>query len=68
MTDRALRLLLRDTRLAELAAYPFDFDVERAGYGPVEPVRLAAGGTLRIVAGDAGGGTYFVCEDDSLRF
>ncbi|MDT7845381.1 hypothetical protein [Streptomyces justiciae] len=68
MTDRALRLLLQDARLAELAAYPFDFDVERAGYGHVEPVRLASGGSLRIVAGDAGGGSYFVCEDGSVLY
>ncbi|SNX64742.1 hypothetical protein SAMN06272735_6570 [Streptomyces sp. TLI_55] len=68
MTDRALRLLHQDTRLAELAACPFDFDVERAGSGHVEPVRLASGGALRIVAGDAGGGTYFVCEDGSVLY
>jgi len=68
MTDRALRLLLQDARLAELAAYSFDFDVERAGYGHVEPVRLASGGSLRIVAGDAAGGTYFVCEDGSVLY
>ncbi|PWI14681.1 hypothetical protein DI272_11305 [Streptomyces sp. Act143] len=68
MTDRALRLLLQDARLAELAAYPFDFDVERAGHGHVEPVRLASGGSLRAVAGDAGGGTYFVCEDGSVLY
>ncbi|WP_329333405.1 hypothetical protein OG866_09855 [Streptomyces sp. NBC_00663] len=68
MNDHALRLLLQDARLAELAAYPFDFDVERAGYGHVEPVRLASGGPLRIVAGDAGGGTYFVCEDGSVLY
>ncbi|MFI9827434.1 hypothetical protein ACIHIX_07070 [Streptomyces sp. NPDC051913] len=68
MNDHALRLLLQDPRLAELAAYPFDFDVERAGYGHVEPVRLASGGPLRIIAGDAGGGTYFVCEDGSVLY
>ncbi|NUO42898.1 MAG: hypothetical protein HOV82_12745, partial [Streptomyces sp.] len=68
MNDHALRLLLQDPRLAELAAFPFDFDVERAGYGHVEPVRLASGGPLRIIAGDAGGGTYFVCEDGSVLY
>ncbi|MFF9281711.1 hypothetical protein [Streptomyces griseosporeus] len=66
MTDHALRLLRRDRRLAELAAYPFDFDVDRAAHGHVEPVRLASGGALEVVAGDDTGGTYFVCEDGSV--
>ncbi|MFE7270225.1 hypothetical protein [Streptomyces sp. NPDC057623] len=68
MTDHALRLLRADTRLAELAALALDFDIDRAAHGHVEEVRLASGGPLDIVAGDAGGGTYFVCADGSMLY
>lgn len=68
MTDHALRLLRANARLAELAAFPFDFDIDRAAHGHVEEVRLASGGPLDIVAGDAGGGTYFVCADGSMLY
>lgn len=68
MTDHALRLLRENPRLAELAEFPFDFSLDRARYGHVEPVRLASGGSLEVVAGDAGGGTYFVCEDGSVLY
>ncbi|WP_406120797.1 hypothetical protein [Streptomyces sp. NBC_00989] len=66
MTDHALRLLQQHPRLAELAAFPFDFDLDRAEH--VEPVRLASGGPLRPVAGDGAGGTYFVCADGSVLY
>ncbi|GAU67192.1 hypothetical protein SSP35_04_02750 [Streptomyces sp. NBRC 110611] len=68
MTDRALRLLRQDRRLAELAAFPFDFDLDRAAHGHVEEVRLASGGPLETVAGDDTGGTYFVCADGSMLY
>ncbi|MER6349630.1 hypothetical protein ACWC10_18515 [Streptomyces sp. NPDC001595] len=69
MTDHALRLLRQDRRPAALAAFPFDFDVERAAHGHVEPVRLASGaGPLEVVAGDDTGGTYFVCPDGSMLY
>ncbi|KMS73178.1 hypothetical protein ACM01_19405 [Streptomyces viridochromogenes] len=68
MTDHALRLLRENARLAELAAFPFDFDIGRASHGHVEEVRLASGAPLDIVAGDAGGGTYFVCADGSMLY
>ncbi|MGC0373590.1 hypothetical protein [Streptomyces sp. SAI-229] len=66
MTDHALRLLRQDRRLAELAAFPFDFDLDRAAHG--EEVRLASGGPLETVAGDDTGGTYFVCGDGSVLY
>jgi hypothetical protein len=66
MTDHALRLLRLHAHLAELAAFPFDFDLDRADH--VEPVRLASGGPLRPVAGDGAGGTYFVCADGSVLY
>jgi hypothetical protein len=66
MTDHALRLLRQHAHLAELAAFPFDFDLDRADHG--EPVRLASGGPLQPVAGDDTGGTYFVCADGSVLY
>ena len=66
MTERALRLLRQDPRLAELAAFPFAFDLSRADH--VEEVRLASGGPLEPVAGDDSGGTYFVCGDGSVLY
>ncbi|MBC2902054.1 hypothetical protein [Streptomyces cupreus] len=68
MTDHALRKLRQDSRLAELAAFPFDFDLSRAGHGHVEPVRLASGGPIEVVAGTGAGGTYFVCADGSMLY
>ncbi|WP_367320175.1 hypothetical protein [Streptomyces sp. HUAS ZL42] len=55
MTDHALRLLRQNPHLAELAAFPFDFDLRRAEHG--EEVRLASGGPLEPVAGDGTGGS-----------
>lgn len=68
MTDHALRLLRQDSRLAELAGFPFDFSLDRAEYGHAEPVRLASGGPLEVIAGDDSGGTYFRCEDGSVLY
>ncbi|WP_328437946.1 hypothetical protein OHA71_13415 [Streptomyces sp. NBC_00444] len=68
MTDHALQLLRQDSHLAELAAFPFNFDLARADAAHVEPVRLASGGPLEVVAGDDTGGTYFVCADGSLLY
>ncbi|UUU19292.1 hypothetical protein [Streptomyces sp. DSM 40750] len=59
MTDRVLELLRSHTDLAELAAFPFDFDVSRAYH--VEAVHLASGSSLEPIAGDRTGGTYFLC-------
>jgi len=64
--DRALRLLRADRRLAGPAAFPFNFDLDRAEHG--EEVRLASGGPLEPVAGDDTGGTYFVCGDGSVLY
>ncbi|MER5791567.1 hypothetical protein [Streptomyces sp. NPDC001980] len=68
MTDHCLRLLRQHRRLAELAAFPFNFDLDRAADGHGEPVRLASGGSLDVVAGCDTGGTYFVCADGSLLY
>ncbi|WP_055529090.1 hypothetical protein [Streptomyces graminilatus] len=66
MTDHALRLLRQSRSAAELAAFPFDFDLGRAEH--CEEVRLASGGPLTPVAGDGAGGTYFVCGDGSVLY
>lgn len=68
MTDHALGLLRQDPRLAELAEFPFNFSLARAEHGHVEPVRLASGGPLEVIAGDDTGGTYFVCGDGSVLY
>ncbi|WP_217213354.1 hypothetical protein [Streptomyces sp. AC550_RSS872] len=68
MTDQALRLLRESARLAELAAFPFNFDIGRAAHGNVEEVRTASGDPLGIVAGDDTGGRYFVCADGSMLY
>nr|WSZ99880.1 hypothetical protein OH820_33310 [Streptomyces sp. NBC_00857] len=59
MTDRVLELLRTRPDLAELAAFPFEFDVDRAYH--VEEVHLASGASLEPIAGDDTGGTYFLC-------
>ncbi|MGA5171352.1 MULTISPECIES: hypothetical protein [Streptomyces] len=59
MTDPVLHLLRTRPDLAELAAFPFNFDVERVYH--VEDVRLASGAPLEPIAGDDTGGTYFLC-------
>ncbi|MFI2373444.1 hypothetical protein [Streptomyces sp. NPDC018833] len=64
MTDPALELLRERPDLAELAAFPFNFDIGRAYH--VEDVHLASGASLEPVAGDDTGGTYFVCEDGTV--
>lgn len=66
MTDRVLELLRSRPDLAELAAFPFDFDVERARH--VEAVHLASGMELEPVAGDDTGGTYFLCGGTAVLY
>ncbi|MGW2488928.1 hypothetical protein ACWCV9_17185 [Streptomyces sp. NPDC001606] len=68
MSDRLLRQLRRHRHLAELAAFPFGFDLDRAARGHVEPVRLASGGPLEVLAGDDTGGTFFRCPDGSVLY
>ncbi|MFJ9927989.1 hypothetical protein ACIRU5_18390 [Streptomyces misionensis] len=65
-TPSALDLLRRNPRLAQLAAFPFDFDLERAEHG--EEVALASGAPLTGIAGDDTGGTYFLCADGAVLY
>jgi hypothetical protein len=62
MLDR----LRKNPRVAALLADVFDFDIARLD--PVEPVRLASDGELRVVAGDASGGTFFVCDGGPVLY
>jgi len=62
MLDR----LRNNARACALLAGVFDFDITRLD--PVEPVRLASGGELHAVAGDASGGTFFVCGDGPVLY
>lgn len=62
----ALDLLRRSPRLARLAAFPFDFDLERAEHG--EEIESASGAPLTGIAGDDTGGTYFLCADGGVLY
>ncbi|WP_199563591.1 MULTISPECIES: hypothetical protein [unclassified Streptomyces] len=66
MTDPVLELLRSRPDLAQIAAFPFDFDVERTRH--VEEVCLASGAALEPIAGDGGGGTYFLCGGTSVLY
>ncbi|GAA1253575.1 hypothetical protein GCM10009665_50270 [Kitasatospora nipponensis] len=63
---RALQLLRERPDLAELAAYPFNFDIARDEH--CEAVRLASGAGLAAVAGDDTGGTFFVCAGGEVLY
>ncbi|WP_242547125.1 hypothetical protein [Amycolatopsis sp. MtRt-6] len=56
----------KSARAATLLRDVFDFDIARLD--PVEPVRPASGGELRAIAGDASGGTFFVCDDGPVLY
>ncbi|MFD9033255.1 hypothetical protein ACFVZW_19195 [Streptomyces sp. NPDC059567] len=66
MTDRVLDLLRSRPDLADLAAFPFNFDVGRAYH--VEPVHLASGASLEPIAGDDTGGTYFLSGGTAVLY
>ncbi|MFG2333315.1 hypothetical protein ACGFMM_27335 [Streptomyces sp. NPDC048604] len=66
MTDALLSMLRARPRLAELAAYPFEFDLARAEHG--EEVVLASGASLEPIAGDGSGGTYFLCGGSAVLY
>ncbi|MFE9689869.1 hypothetical protein [Micromonospora sp. NPDC005806] len=67
LADSALLEQIRRTRwIADLLAW-FDFDILRAANGPVEPVHLASGETLEMIAGDASGGAFLLVGTGSRR-
>ncbi|MGI8330331.1 hypothetical protein ACRYCC_10200 [Actinomadura scrupuli] len=59
--DDLLRRIETDRDLADLLRWPGDFDIDRRD--PVEELRLPSGLPLTPIAGDAGGGTYFLCGE-----
>jgi hypothetical protein len=59
--DDLLRRIETDRDLAGLLVWPGDFDIDRRD--PVEELRLPSGLPLTPIAGDAGGGTYFLCGE-----
>ncbi|WOX21446.1 hypothetical protein [Streptomyces solicathayae] len=66
MTDSLLSVLRERPRLAELAAFPFNFDLARADHG--EEVVLVSGASLEPIAGDDTGGTYFLCDGTAVLY
>ncbi|ROO86600.1 hypothetical protein EDD29_4173 [Actinocorallia herbida] len=60
--DALLRRIEATPELAELLAWPADFDLARRD--PVEELRLPSGLALTPVAGDGAGGTFFLCGPD----
>ncbi|MFK3978818.1 hypothetical protein ACI2K4_00430 [Micromonospora sp. NPDC050397] len=54
-----LELIQESPWIADLLA-EFDFDVARVVNGPVEPVHLANGESLEMIAGDASGGAFML--------
>ncbi|WP_405775926.1 hypothetical protein [Streptomyces sp. NBC_00859] len=63
---RAIALLGDQPALAEVAAYPFGFDLAGAERGGT--ARLASGAPLVPLAGDGSAGGYFVCGDGPVLY
>ncbi|GII58095.1 hypothetical protein Pth03_64840 [Planotetraspora thailandica] len=57
--DELLHRIETTPQLAALLVWPGDFDIERRD--PVEELSLPSGLSLTAIAGDASGGTYFLC-------
>jgi hypothetical protein len=57
-TNDLLRRIESDPEVAELLAWPADFDITRR---PEEQFTSAGGSVLEPIAGCGGGGTYFLC-------
>ncbi|WP_431682242.1 tetratricopeptide repeat protein [Kitasatospora sp. KL5] len=66
MNSHALEALRTSPDLAELAAYPFNVDLDRADH--LEAVHLASGVPIEAWAGDDTGGTYFHCEGGQVLY
>ena len=62
MDDDDLLRRIRETRWIADLLVDFDFDLDRAANGPVEPVHLPDGGALEMIAGDAAGGAFLLAE------
>ena len=59
-TDAAILERIRSTPSIAKLLTDFDFDIDRVANGPVEPIHLASGEPLEMVAGDASGGAFML--------
>lgn len=62
MLDR----IRENARATELLADVYDFDPGRTD--PVEELRLDSGAELRVIGGDAAGGTFYVCDGGPVLY
>jgi len=60
MGDDELLALIRATPWIRGVLTRCEFELERAGNGPVEPIRLDDGRPLEMIAGDGTGGAYLL--------
>ncbi|MDX3356978.1 hypothetical protein PV703_27475 [Streptomyces sp. ME01-24h] len=60
-SEALLTRIENDPVAAQRLAWPGDFDITRRD--PVEAVRLSSGLTIRPIAGDGAGGTFFLCGE-----
>lgn len=67
MTDAALLARVHSTPAIAKLLTDFDFDIDRVANGPAEPVRLAGGEPLEMVAGDASGGAFLLVGTGDAR-
>lgn len=67
MNDRELLDLIEGTPWIATLLGRFDFDLYRRDYGPVEPVTLASGEPLEMIAGDGGGGAFLLAGSGPQR-
>ncbi|MEJ3750504.1 hypothetical protein WEI85_45510 [Actinomycetes bacterium KLBMP 9797] len=67
MSDVALLERVRSTPWLAKLLTDFDFDIDRVANGPAEPVHLASGEPLEMVAGDASGGAFLLVGSGEVR-
>jgi hypothetical protein len=60
VSDEELLRQIRETPWIKDLLVQFDFDIARVANGPVEPVHLANGEALEMIAGDAAGGAFML--------
>ena len=65
-SDDLLARIEADRGIADLLAWPADFDIDRRD--PVEELRLPTGVPLRPIAGSGTGGTYFLCGGEAVLY
>jgi hypothetical protein len=63
--DSMLKRVRNSAVAVDLLAGVFEFDLSRTD--PVEPVRLASGAELEVIAGEGAGGSFFLCGEGHRR-